>query len=327
MKGLPVPLVRRRAVLALGALAASGLARSQESEGVLRLVVPFAAGSTIDALARLIANKLPEVSAHKVVVVDNRPGAAGILGTSYVAKARPDGKTLLIQANGLTTTPAVRSDLPYDLQKHLAPLTLVGLAPYGIVVPGDARFQTLGEVFSAARASGQPITFGTSGPGSQSEFVLAQVAKAAKVDFLKVPFKGQADILLAVMGGHVQMAMINMPSAVKQAADRKVKILATMTERRTPATPDVPTLTEAGIAGINESAWYGLLTTAGTPAPVLEGLSKDLLTVLRLPDVRARLADLGIDVVANSPSQFGDRLATELRRYQAIAKEENLKAD
>ncbi len=130
MNGLPTSALSRRSVLALGALSASGLVRAQEPEGTLRLVVPFAAGSTIDALARLIANKLPEVSRHKVVVVDNRPGAAGILGTSFVAKAKPDGRTFLIQANGLTTTPAVRSDLPYDLQKHLAPLTLVGLAPY-----------------------------------------------------------------------------------------------------------------------------------------------------------------------------------------------------
>ena len=129
---------------------------------MLRLVVPFAAGSTIDALARLIANKLPEVSKHKVVVVDNRPGAAGILGTTFVAKAKPDGRTVLIQANGLTTTPAVRSDLPYDLQKHLAPPMLVGLAPYGLVVPGDSKSHTLAEAFSAARVSGQPIAFGTS---------------------------------------------------------------------------------------------------------------------------------------------------------------------
>ncbi len=196
-----------------------------------------------------------------------------------------------------------------------------------LVVPGDSKSQTLAEVFSAARASRQPIAFGTSGPGSQSEFVLAQIAKAAKVDFLKVPFKGQADIMLAVMGGHVQMAMINMPSAIKQASDRKVKILATMTDKRTPATPDVPTLTEAGIPGINESAWYGLLTTAGTPAPVVDALSKDLLNVLGLPDVRAKLTELGIDIVASTPAQFSDRIAGELSRYQAIAKEENIKAE
>lgn len=316
----------RRALVALGAALPFGLARAQE-DAVLRLVVPFAAGSTIDALARLIANKLPNVSSHKVVVVDNRPGAAGILGTTFVAKAKPDGRTVLIQANGLTTTPAVRSDLPYDLQKNLTPLTLVGLAPYGLVVPGDSRFQTLGEVFSAARASGQPIAFGTSGPGSQSEFVLAQLAKAAKVDFLKVPFKGQADIMLAIMGGHVQMAMINMPSAIKQANDRKVKIIATLTDKRTSATPDVPTLTESAIPGINESAWYGLLTTAGTPAPVVDALSKDLLKVLALPDVRAKLTEFGVDVVASTPAQFSGRIAGELSRYQTIAREENIKAE
>lgn len=317
--------VTRRAVLALAASAA-GAAPAQD-EGVLRIVVPFAAGSTIDALARLIANRLPEVSAHKVVVVDNRPGAAGLLGTAYVAKAKPDGRTIVIQANGLTTTPAVRDDLPYDLQKDLAPLTLLGLAPYGLVVPPDVKHATLKDFFDAARASRQPITFGTSGPGSQSEFVLAQLAKAARVDFLKVPFKGQADILLGVMGGHVQMAMINMPSAVKQARDRKVRILATLTDRRTTATPDVPTLAEAGVPGIEESAWYGLLTTGGTPAPVVNALSRDLLTILAQPDVRARLEEWGIDIVASSPARFAERMAAELSKYKRLAREQNIRAE
>jgi len=291
----------------------------------VRIVGGFPPGGGTDIVARGVATRLTELW-KQAVTVDNRPGAAGILGTSYVAKARPDGKTIVIQANGLTTTPAVRDDLPYDLQKELAPLTLLGLAPYGLVVPADSRTLSLKEMFDAARASKQPISFGTSGPGSQSEFVLAQIARAARVEFLKVPFKGQADIMLAVMGGHVQMAMINMPSAVKQARDRKVRILATLTDARTAATPEVPTLAEAGFSGIQESAWYGLLTTAGAPPGVPEALSRDLLNVLAQPDVRAKLVDLGIDIVAGTSAQFGERLGNELAKYKRLAREENIRA-
>ncbi|WP_184533866.1 tripartite tricarboxylate transporter substrate-binding protein [Variovorax sp. Sphag1AA] len=317
----------RRALVAFAATLPFGLVHAQD-DGMLRFVVPFAAGSTIDAIARLFANKLPEVSnRYKVVVVDNRVGAAGIIGTSFVAKAKPDGRTILIQANGLTTTPSVRDDLPYDLQKDLTPITLIGVAPYALVVPGNSPAKSLTDLFDQARQAKQPVTFGTSGSGSQSEFVIAQVAKTAKVEFLKVPFKGQADIMLAVMGGTVQLAMINMPSAVKQAHDGKVRILATMTDRRTAATPDVPTLAEAGVPGINEGAWYGLMTAAGTPQAIVEAMTKDFQAVLALPDVRNRLADLGIDVVGNTPAQFNERLSAELVRYKRIAKEENMKAD
>ncbi len=186
---------------------------------------------------------------------------------------------------------------------------------------------SLAEVLDASRASKKPIAFGTSGPGSQSEFVLAQLSRATKAEFLKVPFKGQADIMLAVMGGHVQMAMINMPSAIQQARDGKVRILATLTDRRTAATPDVPTLSEAGIVGINESAWYGLLTTGGTAKAVAEALSRDLLAVLAMPDVRASLSNMGLEVVASTPTEFNERLSVELTKYKRLAIEENIKAE
>ncbi len=319
---------RRFALMIAAAVTVSapGMVRAQ-NEGVMDIVVPFAAGSTIDVLARVIASKLPEVSQHKYVIVENRSGAAGIVGTAHVARAKPDGNTILIQANGLTTTPAVRDDLPYDLQKDLVPLSLIGLAPYGIVVPANSPFHTLQEAFDSSKAKKEPIVFGTSGPGSQSDFVLAQIARLEKVNFQKIPYKGQGDILVAVMGSQVQMAMINMPSAIQQARKGIVRILATMTQRRTAATPDIPTLTEAGVPGLNESAWYGLLTTAGTPPAVVDALSKDLQQVFKQPDVRSKLDDLGIDTIASTPGPFKERLANELVRYKQLAKEENIKVE
>jgi tripartite-type tricarboxylate transporter receptor subunit TctC len=319
--------IARRLVLAsIVGLACTAASGQQADTTPLRIVVPFAAGSTIDAIARTVAQKLQETGTP-TVIVDNRPGAAGIIGTAAVAKAKPDGKTILLQAKGLSTMPAIRADLPYDTLKDLAPLTLVGYAPYAWIVPADSPHNTLKDLLDWSRATRNPIMLGTSGTGSQSQFVAVQIEKAEKVSFTQVPFKGQADILLAVAGSQIQLAMMNQPSAIKQYKDKRIKILATMTDRRTPATPEIPTLAEAGIPSIREAAWYGLLAPASTPAPVLDKLSRDLVAVLNSPDVKARLTDLGLDVAASGPQRFAEAMRAEIANYTRIAREENIKAE
>lgn len=308
-------------------LFAAGAHAQPENGAPLKIVVPFAAGSTIDALARLVALKLPDHLHKGPVIVENRSGAGGLLGTSVVAKSRPDGKTIVLQANGLTTTPAVRNDLPFNVLTDLAPVILVGYAPYAFVVPADSPYNTLTELLDAARNGKGDVSFGTSGPGSQSDFVIAQMAKSAKVNFLKVPYKGQADIMLGVMGGQIQLGMINMPSAVKQRQAGRVKILATITSKRTATTPEVQTLAEAGYPGVNEAAWYGFLAPAATPTSTLTELSKGIAAVLAEPDAKVNLQEMGIEVIAGSPAAFADRIATELARYKKIALEENIRAE
>lgn len=305
---------------------ASAHAQTSSDGGPLRIVVPFAPGSTIDAIARLVASKLPEVSAQKVVIVDNRPGAAGILGTSFVAKGKPDGKTLLLQANGLTTAPSVRNDLPYDLMKDLAPVSFIGIAPYALVGPTSSSFSNIKELFASAISSGVPFSYGTTGPGSQEEFVIAQISRSAQLSYLKVPFKGQADTLLSVMGEQVQLATINLPSVLKQGGNR-VKIYATLTQQRHPETPHVPTLAEAGFPGIEESAWYGFLTAAGGAPQHNAQLTKDVSTVLALPEVQAKLSEMGLILQPASPAKFAERMTAELARYKQLAKDHNIRAE
>lgn len=319
--------VARLALVACLALVSTVVCGQQADNAPLRIVVPFAAGSTIDAIARTVAQKLQETTQHHTVIVDNRPGAAGIIGTGAVAKAKPDGKTILLQANGLSTMPAIRADLPYDTLKELAPLTLVGYAPYGWIVPADSPFNSMKDLFDWSRSTRNPIMLGTSGTGSQSQFVAVQIEKAEKVSFTQVPFKGQADILLAVAGGQIQLAMMNLPSAIKQYRDKRIKILSTMTDKRTLATPEIPTMGEAGFPSIKEAAWYGFLAPASTPAPLLDKLSKDLIAVLNAPDVRAKLTDLGLDVAATTPQRFGESMRSEIATYTRIAREENIKAE
>jgi len=292
----------------------------------LRIVVPFSAGSTIDALARLVATTLPEVSDYTAVIVENRSGAAGLIGTTTVVRSPPDGYTIVLQANGLTTTPAVRDDLPFDTVKDLAPITLVGTTPYAFIAPNSVRANTLGELFDQARESRQKITFGTSGLGSQSQFVLAQLGKRANVEFLEVPFRGQAEIMLGVMGDQVQLGMMNLPSAQQQMQDGRIKLLATMTKARTVSTPGVPTLQEAGLGALDEAAWYGFLAPADTPAPIVAALNKSITAALRRPQAQAKLVEMGIDVVLSSPEAFAARLKYEIAQYRKIAAEENLRA-
>ena len=168
---------------------------------------------------------------------------------------------------------------------------------------------------------------GTSGPGSQSQFVAVQLRKLADVEFTQTPFKGQTDMMVAVAGGHLEIAMMNLPLAVRQRADRRVKILATMTEARHKLTPDVPTLDEAGYPGIRESAWYGFFAPATTDPAQLKALHADVARVLRLPEIAARLEDLGIDPVVSDPDVFAATVREQTARYRAIAKAENIKAE
>lgn len=319
-------LFTRRSMLALATLGPLAVNAQPVNDGSpLRIVVPFAPGSTIDAIARLVATKLPDVSAQKVVVVDNRPGAAGILGTSIVAKAKPDGKTLLLQANGLSTAPSVRHDLPYDVVRDLAPICFVGIAPYALIGPANSPYANLKDLFEAT-AQNSGFSYGTTGPGSQEEFVVAQLSRLMKLNYLKVPFKGQADTLLAVMGDQIQLATINLPSVLKQGGNR-VKIYATLTEQRYPGTPTVPTLAEAGFPGIEESAWYGFLTPAGTPPQLSQQLTNDVMAVLGLPEVRAQLSQLGLMLQPAPPSKFAERMNKEIAHYTQLAKEHGIRAE
>ncbi|OZI20316.1 hypothetical protein CAL26_22555 [Bordetella genomosp. 9] len=318
---------RRDAFRLLAAAALLALpGASALAEKPLRIVVPFSAGSTIDSLARLVAATLPEVSDYKAVFVENRSGAAGIIGTNTVVRAQPDGYTLLLQANGLTTTPAVRDDLPFDTLKDLSPVILVGTTPYAFIAPASLPAVSLGELFDQARKSGQKISFGTSGLGSQSQFVLVQLAQRAKVEFLEVPFRGQAEIMLGVMGDQVQLGMMNLPSALQQMQDKRIKLLATITKARTPMTPAVPTVAESGLGDLEESAWYGFLAPANTPPAVIAALNKGIAATLRRPEAQAKLAEMGLDVVASSPEAFATKLKQETARYRAIADEQNLRA-
>jgi len=301
-------------------------AQAQGSGEPLRLIIPFAAGATIDAVGRTVAQKYTEISGH-TVVVDNRTGAGGILGTTAAAKSKPDGHTIVLVANNFSTTPAIRSDLPFNASKDFAPIAMVGYVPYAIVVPADSPSNSIHDLFEAARASKQPVNYGTLGVGSHGHFIGTQMAKATGAPMMQVPFKGQTEMMVAVMGGHLQMAVLNLSIAVKQMQEKRVKVLATLTEKRHPLTPQIPTFSETGYGPLVENAWYGFLAPAGTPAAALDALRRDITAAVGRPDVKAKLTEMGIMVTASGHLQFGQVIDGELMKYTRIAREANIRAE
>jgi tripartite-type tricarboxylate transporter receptor subunit TctC len=327
---MSVPSTSRRGFFSLLAVAAASCAFPAHAQPTstehLRLVIPFAAGATIDGVGRLVASKYEDIT-KRTVLVENKTGAGGILGTALAAKAHPDGNTIVLVANNFSTTPAIRSDLPFDAVKDFSPISLVGFVPYAIVVPADSPAGSVKDLFEAARSSKQAVSFGTLGVGSHGHFIGAQLEKTTGVPLMLVPYKGQTEMMTAVMGGHLQVAVLNLAIAVSQMQGKRVKVLATLTEKRHPLTPNIPTFSELGYGPLIENAWYGLLTAAGTPAPAVEALRRDIGAALNHPDVKAKLTEMGIVPAAEGHAKFAELIGAELAKYTRIAKEANIKAE
>jgi tripartite-type tricarboxylate transporter receptor subunit TctC len=322
--------ISRRTLLASlvagAALPSPARAQGGSSGEPLRMIIPFAAGATIDAVGRMVAQKFQD-STRQTVVVDNRTGAGGILGTAMVARAKADGNTIGLVANNFTTTPAVRHDLTFDALKDFAPIALAGYVPYAMAVPAQSPARTVRDLFETAKAKKEPINYGTLGVGSHGHFIGTQLEKITGAPMMQVPFKGQTEMTLAVMGGYLQMAILNLSIAVKQLQEKRLRILATLTSNRHPLTPDIPTFSETGYGTLVENAWYGFIAPAATPVAPLNALRKEISAAISTPDVRASLIEMGIVPTDMTPAQFGELIRSEIAKYARIAKDANIKAD
>jgi tripartite-type tricarboxylate transporter receptor subunit TctC len=308
------------AALALFAGAASA------QGGPLKIVVPFPPGGAADNFARLIGQKLTE-SAGTPVVVDNRPGAGGVLGSDVVAKGPADGSQLLIVTVGHAVNPFIFSRLPYNTAADFVPVGLVASVPSLVVVGPASTAKTLKDFLASAKAKPGTVEFGSSGIGSTSHVGAALIESMAGIDMLHVPYKGAAPALQDVMGGRIAMSVDIITSSVQLVKSGKLTALAITGARRSPLLPDVPTLAEAGVPGYEFTAWYMLLAPAKTPPAVIEKLGADLRKVEALPDFRARIADVGGEVVSLSPKDTAAFLDAEFTKWQQVVKARNIKAD
>jgi len=315
-------------VLAVSAIVTAGLAFPQANypEKPIRIIVGFPAGSSPDITARHLGQKLAE-SWAKSVVVDNVPGAAGNIAAERVAKAAPDGYTLALAVNAQVIINPSLYKLPYDPVRDFAPVSQVGVSPNILVVHSVVPAKTLRELVTLARARPGEITFASGGSGSSPHLAAELLKTAAGLDILHIPYKGVIVAVPDLLAGRVMMMFSPISVVLPLVRDGKLRPLAVTSLRRSPVAPNVPTIDESGYPGFEATVWYGLLAPAGTTATIVRKLHLETVRVLALPEVRAKLADLGIEVIGNSPEEFAAAIKSEIPKWAKLLKDSGIKAD
>jgi tripartite-type tricarboxylate transporter receptor subunit TctC len=293
----------------------------------VRLVVTYTAGGPADIAARALAQKLAELWGQQVVV-DNRAGAGGIIGTDLVAKAAPDGYTLLHgTAAGLIINPLLMKQLPYDTLRDFAPVSMVVIVPQLLVTNPAVPAATLKELIALAKARPGALNYASVGVGSPNHLGMELLKSMAGIDMVHVPYKGATPAMADLIAGQVQLAFNGMASVLPQIATGKLKAIAIGSARRSPAAPDVPTVAEAGVPGFEFVAWNGNFAPAATPAAVVAKISGDIRKALAAPAVVQRLAGLGTEPSASTPAEFAAYLKEDQVRWSRVVKAVGLKPE
>ena len=311
---MPQPLV----FVALALFSSTALPQAYPSKPV-RIVVPFAAGGAVDLLARMVAPKLSDSFAQPVLV-DNRPGAGGNIGAEMVAKAAPDGYTLLLAPVGQATLPALYRKLPYSPTDLAAVTQLVGTAFAAVVTP-KLPAASLKDLLALARSKPGGLNYGSTGIGTAPHLAMELVRISAGVDIAHVPYKGDAPLNAALMAGEVETAIVPTSTALPFINAGKIRTVGVTGARRLAAMPDVPTMIEAGLAGYEFTSWQGLFAPAKTPREILARVHRDTAAALNSPDVRDRLATQGAEVVASTPDEFDAKYKAEISKFARIVRE------
>ena len=292
----------------------------------IRLIVPFAPGGSNDIMARLAGQKLSETLGTQVVV-DNRAGGSGIIGTDIAAKAAPDGYTVLMMSLTFAVNPSLYSKLPYDTEKDLAPVTLVASAPLMLVVHPSIPAKSVQELIAYAKANPGKLNFGSGGPGTTPHLAGEMLKMMAGVKMTHVPYKGGGPALNDLIGGQIQLMLENIPSTLPHAKSGRLRALAVSGLKRSALVPDLPTLDEAGLKGYEIVGWNGLFVPAGTSRQIVTRLHGDIAKALAQPDVKERLATMGAEPVGNSPEAFRAFVKAEIVKWAKVVKEAGLKVE
>jgi len=313
-------------LVALALPAAQALAQKSYPNKAIRMIVPFAPGGSNDIMGRLVAAKWTE-SMGQQVVVDNRPGASGIVGTDLAAKAAPDGYTVLVMSLTFTVNPSIRSKLPYDTEKDLVPVTLIASAPLILVVHPSLPVKSVKEFIAYAKANPGKLNFGSGGPGSTPHLAGEMLKTMARLEMTHVPYKGGGPALADLVGGQIQLMLENIPSTLPFVKSGRLRVLAVTSKKRSPTVPDVPTLDEAALKGYELTGWNGLFVPRGTPRAIVNQLYAETVKALAAPDVKERLAAMSAEPGGESPEKFAVFIKAEIRKWAKIAKEAGLKVE
>ena len=316
------------AVLSIAALFASTTAAIAQPAAYptkpILIVVAYTPAGATDILARTIGQKLTEAWGQ-AVIIDNRPGANGNIGTEYAAKATPDGYTLLMVTAGTHgINPGLYRKLGFDAVKDFAPVSLVAMVPNVFVVNNGVPSKDLKEFIAYAKANQGKLNYGSPGNGSTAHLSMELFKSMTGIQMVHVPYKGSAGVLADLIGGQIVVTMDNMPPYVPQVKAGKIRALAVSPARRSPALPDVPTVAEAGVPGYDSGAWFGLVAPANTPKDLVAKLSRETARILKLPDVSARLADLGAESVGGTPEQFSAHIKAEIAKWAKVIRDANV---
>ena len=313
-------------LLLCGLLAMVGLANAQPYPSKpVQVVVPFPPGGSSDVIARLIGTKLSEALKQNFIT-DNRPGAGTLIGTTYVAKAAPDGYTLLLADVPFTVNPTVLPNANYDPVKDFTPITMVG-ASAQFLYANPTRFKLLSELLAAAKAKPGQVTVATAGNGTTTHLMTAMLEAGAGVKFIQVPYKGSAPALNDAAAGHVDAAFSTLASAASLVRSGKLRVIGVTALQRLPAFPDVPTFVEAGVQDLVVEHWWGMLGPAGVPGDVVQKLQAEIAKAVGAPDVRERFGALGVEPRSSTSEQFREVIQSYVTRWTRVVKEHNIKVD
>lgn len=319
-------MIKRRHFLATGAAGAllPALAQAQSFPSKpIRIIVPFGAGGIADLTARAVANKLGE-GLHQSVIIDNKPGAGGVVAGEAVAKSEPDGHTLLLMSNGTAVSAGLFKTLPFDAQKDFAPIIPLGFFDIAVLATANSRFKSMQEMLAYAKANPGKLNIATINIGSTQHLAAELLKTSAGVDFQIVPFNGSPAVLTALRGGQVDAAVEILGPMMGQITSKTVRPLAVMGAKRASLLADVPTVAESGVQGFNVASWNALAAPARTPAPVIALLNREVNKALANAALRKQLADLNVTPAGGTPEQLRDLLASEVRRWSDVIMHANV---
>jgi tripartite-type tricarboxylate transporter receptor subunit TctC len=292
----------------------------------IRIVIPFTAGGAVDTVGRTLGERL-QAQMGQTVIVDNKPGASANIGADAVAKSAPDGYTLLVGANGLATNVSLFAKLPFDPQKDLAPVSLIGNAPLVLVTAADSPIGSLQQLIAMGRADPKALTYGSAGNGSSGHLAGALLASVAKFQSLHVAYKGGSPALVDLIAGRISYMLLNPLEVLPQIKSGRLRALAVSGTQRIALLPEVPTMSEAGLPGFEASVWWALMAPAGTPHEIIVKLNEETRKALADPKLVQLLQSLGAVITPSTPEQMGTFLQAEITKWGTVIKAANIQAE
>ena len=292
----------------------------------IKVIVGYAAGGAVDIVARTVGQSLAS-SMGQAVVVENKPGAGTNIAVKSVIAADPDGYTLMLAANALAANMALYKPAPFDAERDLVPVSLIGRVPVVIATGAQSGIQSLPKLLEMSKGRSVPLSFASPGNGSTPHMAVELFARAAGISLQHVPYRGGTPAITDTIGGQVPLVAVNALEVLPHARSGKLKVLAVLSPNRTANFPDVPTMAESGFPGFEASVWYGLVAPVATPKPIVQKLHAEVQKALQTQDVRERMTAVGGEVVPASAEQFGALIRSERQRYEKLVREANIQPD